>query len=254
MAPLQNEIARVSLDLSRQRKCKAIMLELDLDYYLDTRVPSSACEIEADWHHACVCFVDAIMTGWTATAGLLSSDLHLLDNVWIDDLKRHLAFCYWLGSHSDDSSEAFRELQYFRACQALDGRLADPHCKATPAVRQVLLRYLMDTYPQNGNGLAVDGLIANKKERLPADAQHLAAEFVKMFYPNIIAAVSTQYNGPKRADATLAVLKALRLGGGSHPAKPEIVSGLEALLAVALLDADEVTRARGRDASTKMTF
>ncbi len=229
-------------------------LERNLNYHLDNRIESSTGEMAADWHHACVSFVDTTMTDMSAIDSLSASGFVLLGGVWIDDLKKHLAFCYWINSQSDDSSESFREEQYLRACGTLDSRLADPTCKAGPAARAVMLKYLMDTYPRKGTGHAGAELVASKRRRLPEHAQHLAADFVGMFYPNMIIATSAHSDATTRTRATLAVLKALQLGGGSDPIKPEIVSGMEALLAVGLLDADEVSRAWADDPSTIPTF
>jgi hypothetical protein len=239
MAPigLQREIARISLELSRERKCRAIVLESNVYYFLDAFIPSSAGEMQSDWHHACVCLVDSIMTGTVAIESLEPSDFLLLDNVWIDDLKRHLAFCYWLESHSDDNSSAFRERQYFRACETLRARLVDPRYKASQQAHGILVKYLQNTYLGNMpfQAAAMAALIASKAKRLSSGSQDTARTFVNMFYPNIIGAMS----GDDKA--TLTVLKALQLGGGVPSVRPEIVSGFEAMLAVRFLDASVVT-------------
>ena len=230
-----------SLAMSRQRKCRDILFKSNLDYFLDNAVNSSDAEMTSDWHHACVCWVDGLMTGRLKIESLQVDSFRLLDRVWIDDLKKHLAYCRWLDSHSDDDSAAFRENHYFNACQTLRDRLVNEAGKATKAARLVVLEYAKQRIVTAD---AKQALVDAKQKRLPAGSPPLAKAYVHTFYTNIVPAMSGD------EAATIKVLEALRSGCGKSLPTAEIADGFETLLAVCFLDAKIVAKHPALLAST----
>jgi hypothetical protein len=234
---LRRKISTFALDLSRMRKAEKLLEHS----YLDECVRSSPEETEADWRHALIFWIDQLMTRSLALGDLESACYWHFEGIWIDQIKQHRAYHFWIYGRNDGSYWTpgdQREDHYFQACEELRDLFVNPGCKESIQSFSEPRLYLQRNYlAQDGTatGPQIAQLIELKAQRLVnklgwTAARQCAARFVAGFYGNIVPAVV----GTDR-QATIRLLQSLEHSGSPANA-PDIVNGFETLLAIRYLD------------------
>ncbi len=245
-----------ALNQSRLRKVRSIFLTQGLGF-LDG-MPDTQQDRDADWMQACAIWADRLMTVYPLSE-LDSAGFCHLEATWLEDVKRHLAYCCWVAKVGDNDyllSETLRMQCYFEGCEELRDRLVRPTKR--PIDHRAAIQYVKDRYLGPASVLdhqkAAD-LIARKAARLSwanGDPSERAKQFVRAFYGHIVPAVAA--TGRTQTDAILHVLKALRYEGGA-PGEPGIVNAFEALLAILFIDGKVVQELwEGQEVARETTF
>lgn len=235
---LRRKISTFALELSRMRKAEKLLEHS----YLDECVRSSPEEMEADWRHAVIFWIDELMTRSLALGDLDSACYSHFEGIWIDQIKQHRAYHFWIHGRNDDGSywthSHQRDEHYFWACEELRDLMVNPGCKESIESFSEPRLYLQKNYiAQDGSiaGPQADRLIDLKAQRLVNKlgwnaARQCAARFVTNFYGNIIPAVIET-----ERPATIRVFQALEHSGSPANA-PDIVNGFEILIAIRYLN------------------
>lgn len=211
---------------------------------IHAEIRSSDEEQKEDWYWAVACFALEVLEGKIPFAHRIGPDhYHLLEEVWLEDVKRLRAYFLWeaAGSHwSEDAGVQY----FFLATDRLRQAALEPKQKAS---RQSFARagtYIEQSYLCNGTvDPTVDStahdLIKKKAYRIwdrtghtrPASANWPDAErYVKRFYDHIVPAVNEG-----RLEDLRVVTDAICSGhDGQCPC--DIVNCFEALLVISYLD------------------
>jgi len=236
-------IEQVARGLSRQRKAEPLGDPVALD-----RMPSTGAEMETDWRHAVVFWLDYFMIRGRGLGELDSACYYHFENIWLEDVKEFWAYFHWINTREEEvfwTPRAKREAHYNRACDALRAALVSPGAKAPPDSFSRPEQYIRNKYLPGGtpSGPDVDALIRRKAERIKPwfgweGAFGHAGKFVRTFYGNIIAAV----RGDGDVNAVSEILTVVQYGGTSLNAW-DIVNGFELLLMVLFLDSTHIESA-----------
>ena len=237
------DISDVALAFSRKRKAEDLFFFRhggNMDRYLDFEVPSTHSERETDWRNAIAAVAVDGLKGRYALHSLSRDCFHHFEGIWLEDLKKAIAFCHWIDEPADSASdphdEVLRVRCYFKGCNELRDSLAahdKPHGHGA-------VEYLSEAYldsHHHPDPQKTGKLIAAKSERLSGSVSNpyeIAKRFVNTFYSGVHEAI-TKATKPE----VVQVLRAVQ-HGGSEPGKPSIINVYEALLLILFLDGKTV--------------
>lgn len=230
---LEHAKQSMALHLSRIRKSEA------LGHFagLDSLVNSSREQMEGDWRNASILLGAKVVAGEVRLTDLEPSCFTDIEDVWLDEVKRHSAYYAWLKTGSNHTA------CYFEACDELRRLLIDRRTKDRLENFSAVREYIKSHYLDEFDNVFAQEVIEAKANKISASgevaqhiAEHLALEYTKTFYQNIIPAVEDQDR-----DACKAVLGALR-HGGTVPPLAEIVNCFEAAIAIGFLESNIVQK------------
>lgn len=238
---LNEWVEKRAAEFSRRRRMSVVFRDPQFIDRIIDRIPSSAQEMDLDWHNANVDFALEVLYGSIDFAQRLQSKTYdRLEKVWLSEVKRLRAYFIWERRGAPwDLGEG--KLDYYQSCQELRELLVNSRFKASPAQFQEAQAYLQTQYLTEGKVAweqkQADSLLNARMQRAVGDwddNRRRVKSYVTLFYDNIIPAVT-------RADSESisAVLKALQFGTLLESRFP-IINCFEAALAIYFLDRGKV--------------
>lgn len=202
---------------------------------------------EKNWHNAEVFFASEVLEGRINFATNISSSKSYwrLENIWLKDVKRLMAYFKWLDRKKQSFFLQHHERDFFDVCNhiridlLINKGMKAPLSKFTKAQSYIQEHYLGHDgklcFPLQ-EGTKLHGLIKNKASRIfkttketDRDKNWFQAEtFTRMFYENIIPAVME-----KNKEKVLRVLKAFQY---SKMNRFIVINCFETALAIYFLD------------------
>ena len=209
-------------------------------------ITSTSEQEKKDWYLATVCFATEVLDGRISFPHQISQDLYpLLENVWLEDVKRMKAYLIWEENDCPfDYGDGRHE--YFQACRQLRNRILDHKAKASGPGFLKLRNYLEQMYLSDQAKLritesSVINMISRKAHKIWelrnhnsfADADwETAGHYVRDFYENIIPAATKQH--ARHVAAVENAFCAVHRGTSSQ----DIANAFEAALVIHYLPAD----------------
>ncbi len=242
-------------EIGQDRKLKNLyhlylQLQQDRDR-IHQETASSPEEAMQDWYLATVCLAVEVLDGTISFNRQISPELYpLLENVWLEDVKRMKAYHIWLENGCPFEIDGGKG-EYFQACQQLWRRALDRKSKANASgpgfgnVQNYLEQmYLFDDGKLHVEDSSVEALIAAKARRLwelqnhcsLADADWETAEdYVRAFYENFIPA-ATKNDAVAHVASVADAFCAIHREQNSH----DIANAFEASLVIHYLPAADL--------------
>ncbi len=249
---LGNWIRLRAAEISQDRKFRRLLAPIE-DLLTRLRdVASSSEESSRDWHDATILLAVEILDGRIDFARHIdpSSYWRLEEDSWLQDVKHSKAYGIWLDRGG--GADAQKEVEdYVRADEQVRARLQDPAIKATieefAPVRDYLNRRYITNEELDSEKPGTAKLVSLKAFRFwqatgagEIENWHRAERYCKLFYGNIIPAVTR-----KSLDHVRAVLAALEIPRGIERADIA-VNCFEMAIAIYFLDPGVVAAALGR--------
>lgn len=206
-------------------------------------IPSSPAERWADWYDACLFFALDVILGRVDFASFVHpSAYEFLETVWLDDVKRLLAYLYWEESGGDHGSRGHRDC-YFLACDEINRQMFGPPAQVDETCFELVHSWWKERFQiaTTSGQNAFDGIsivTRQKARRIWERDKHrdavenwkTAESYVQKFYCHLIPAVLHE----NRDDIRL-IHQAMRPSSPASNAA-ELVNGLEAAIAAAFID------------------
>lgn len=215
---------------------------------IHANIPSDEVQMHRDFYDACLFFGVKVLNGTIRMADQLeASTYEFLEGIWLNDVKRLMAYISWELAGEPDGTPDHRSF-YLEVCSQLHARLLDPKRKAGGDSFERVCgwiegRYLTGRQLRPDKSSAARELIEEKAERIwketgSSDSQanwRAAENYAMAFYQNIIPAIRD-----KSHDAAAAVLAALHDRDDGLSA--EVVNAFEAAIVLEFLPSEIVRR------------
>ena len=239
----EDEIINIFSDISykRSEKRKWERIISQIQSIISSVDKSTKEECDHDWYNASVDFASQILSGKIDfTVQIRPESYFHLQSVWLDQIKKLEAYYNWekKGNNIDNGVE-----EYYQACSQINNMLTISAAKEYFSEAKT---YIEEHYLSNGK---LDLIKPDVKKLIEIKAKHLseknknndekynwffAERYIKMFYENIITAVTKD-----NFENTLIVLKAIQycvIPNDLHP----IVDAFEVALVIYFLNDETI--------------